>query len=718
MDDHTYDESFEQQVDLDFDLICDICASLQDSVPEISSETAERIIKSLKNNRSCDGNGISAEHLKYGGKPVSIFIAQVLNSVFRYGKVPEMFKMGYITPIYKKQGKPLFDPNSYRRITITSLIGKVLEKYLLESAFSEFEALQNPLQKGFTKGTSATVAALLFTEAIAEARDTKTPLYAACIDASKAFDVVWHKSLLRKFYNLGLTGRCWNILQDSYQEMSSVVNWCGKHSRSFIERQGVRQGGIISPTGYKIHIDPLLNLLQRMRVGLTIGTVYCGVPTVADDLLYLSRSIIELQTMLITQGYFAGLERYIISDTKTKVFIVNSPLDTDTWNQAGIFSINGKLIEVVEECTHLGIKRDSVSNTGHSTTVEDRIKSARGCAYSLMGAGLHGENGGNPRVSLSLWNTYVLPRLTYGLDVLTLSNSEIQKLNQFHKRFLKQVMHLHERTADAAVYILSGQLPLVADLHKRVLGTLGSVLRSNSIERELAERQILLKDKKSKSWFVYVGPILSQYNLPSTIDLLNTEISKEAWKQTVDKHVSAYWVDKIKLEASEKSSLKFLNTQNYKIGEVHYLWKNAGFNLMAIKKAGLKAKLMTGTYVLQSNRAKFNQYSVNPTCLLCGDDAEDMIHFLLKCQCLSEPRDQFMEKISKILIEYQGTEEQKEIFKDVDLLVALILDCTTINLKASETHREDFLHKFESVSRGLCYALHCRRFSLLNNVNN
>ena len=69
----------------------------------------------------------------------------------------------------------------------------------------------------------------------------------------------------------------------------------------------------------------------------------------------------------------------------------------------------------------------------------------------------------------------------------------------------------------------------------------------------------------------------------------------------MDKHVSAYWVDKIKLEASEKSSLKFLNTQNYKIGEVHYLWKNAGFNLMAIKKAGFKAKLMTDTYVLQSN---------------------------------------------------------------------------------------------------------------------
>ena len=52
-------------------------------------------------------------------------------------------------------------------------------------------------------------------------------------------------------------------------------------------------------------------------------------------------------------------------------------------------------------------------------------------------------------------------------------------------------------------------------------------------------------------------------------------------------------------EASEKSSLRFLNTQKYEIGKVHYVWKNAGFNLMAIKKADMKTRLMMpGTYVL------------------------------------------------------------------------------------------------------------------------
>ena len=248
-----------------------------------------------------------------------------------------------------------------------------------------------------------------------------------------------------------------------------------------------------------------------------------------------------------------------------------------------------------------------------------------------------------------------------GVNVLTLSKSEVQKLNQFHKKFLKQVnMHLQERTANSAVYLLSCQLPLVADLHKRILGTLGSVLRSSSIEREIAERQILLKDYKSKSWFVFVNSILSQYKLPSTLDLLSTEFSKHVWKQTVDIQINAYWVDKIKLEASEKSSLKFFNTQKYEIGEVHYVWKNAGFNLMAIKKAGTKARLMTGTYryVLQSNRAKFNRYSVNPTCLLCSKDPEDLDHFLLKCRALTVTRDPFIEMTICLLNDYLGIREQ------------------------------------------------------------
>ena len=36
-----------------------------------------------------------------------------------------------------------------------------------------------------------------------------------------------------------------------------------------------------------------------------------------------------------------------------------------------------------------------------------------------------------------------------------------------------------------------------------------------------------------------------------------------------------------------------------------------------VRRAEIKARLLTGTYTLQSNRAKFNQYNVSPICKLC-----------------------------------------------------------------------------------------------------
>ena len=72
-----------------------------------------------------------------------------------------------------------------------------------------------------------------------------------------------------------------------------------------------------------------------------------------------------------------------------------------------------------------------------------------------------------------MWNVFILPCLLYGLDVLTLVKSDIAKITQFHKKFLKQIMHLPDRTADAAVYMLSGQIPVEGEIHKRTLGALG-----------------------------------------------------------------------------------------------------------------------------------------------------------------------------------------------------------------------------------------------------
>ena len=72
------------------------------------------------------------------------------------------------------------------------------------------------------------------------------------------------------------------------------------------------------------------------------------------------------------------------------------------------------------------------------------------------------------------------------------------------------------------------------------LWELWGILRSDSVERRLAERQILVKDEKSKSWFVWVNKVLRQYGLPSTMDLIGVSYTKAQWRgmyvQAVDRY--------------------------------------------------------------------------------------------------------------------------------------------------------------------------------------
>ena len=138
--------------------------------------------------------------------------------------------------------------------------------------------------------------------------------------------------------------------------------------------------------------------------------------------------------------------------------------------------INDKKLGIVEHYTHIGIERSPMAHLYLSLAIDEAIKAARKTAYSLMGAGFLGLNGIYPYVGLKLRNLYIKPRLLCGLECLTLRKQDIQRLCQYQKKILKFFMHLPERTADPAIYILSGELPIEADLGKKYLTQLMNIL--------------------------------------------------------------------------------------------------------------------------------------------------------------------------------------------------------------------------------------------------
>ena len=132
-----------------------------------------------------------------------------------------------------------------------------------------------------------------------------------------------------------------------------------------------------------------------------------------------------------------------------------------------------------------------------------------------------------------------------------------------------------------------------------------NILRSEGVEKELAWRQLSVKDKKSKSWFIYVTNILRKYNLPSIYDLLENPVPKLKWRETIKSAVSRYWKSEIKQDGMQKGTLEHLNFDNFQIGKPHHIWVSAAIDTLQVKKVGVKANLLTGTYKLQATVAKY-----------------------------------------------------------------------------------------------------------------
>ncbi|CAC5422477.1 unnamed protein product [Mytilus coruscus] len=77
-----------------------------------------------------------------------------------------------------------------------------------------------------------------------------------------------------------------------------------------------------------------------------------------------------------------------------------------------------------------------------------------------------------------------------------------------------------ERTATSAVYLLLGQIPVEAELHKRMLNFFGNIIRNHgSDERDVAIRQLAVMPRDSNSWFVKIVELTEQYGLPSPLDV-------------------------------------------------------------------------------------------------------------------------------------------------------------------------------------------------------
>ena len=122
-----------------------------------------------------------------------------------------------------------------------------------------------------------------------------------------------------------------------------------------------------------------------------------------------------------------------------------------------------------------------------------------------MGAGFHSVNGLKTFHNGYMWSTFVVPRVIYGLETLSLMKKDIENLEKFLRKSLRQIQGRPDKPPNRIFLSLLGVLPLETVIHKNSLNLFVSIARnSNFIEYDIAMRQLAMKtpDEKGGTSFV------------------------------------------------------------------------------------------------------------------------------------------------------------------------------------------------------------------------
>ncbi|VDI12876.1 Hypothetical predicted protein [Mytilus galloprovincialis] len=313
--------------------------------------------------------------------------------------------MGLLTPVFKNKGSNK-NATNYRGITIMPILLKLIESVAKAKVQPKILKEQNRLQRGFTENSAPMNCSFFIEEFIRECSDAGKIIYIALLDAKSAFDVVTHESILRKLYIAG-----------------------------------VKQGGILSRRPVQAVHQQSPKDIEHSGLGAKIRSICCAAPTCADDVALMSDNPEELQVLINMAYNYSRRERYKLQPVKSVILPVY-PNRRKQQEPSFPWSIGNSIMPIVSQTTHMGVLR--TSKPDDPNPLYENVKKARRAMYSLMPAGLHGKNGLDIQSLLHIFNIYVIPVLLYGLELVTPTGKNLDIIDIFHKKCIKQLLSLQQ----------------------------------------------------------------------------------------------------------------------------------------------------------------------------------------------------------------------------------------------------------------------------------
>ena len=229
------------------------------SAPITMDEIRKALTKLKAAGKSADFDGIHPKMLKQSTNFFLIALYSLFNKVLESHQWP--WGSSNLVIFLKKPGKNCYtDTGSYRPITISSHVGKTLER-IMEArlrALVEHWSILPTTQFGFREGRGTLMYLLKLLTELTHHVKAKRHTAALFLDLQKAFDTVWHQGMIYRLEELGIKGNFLQLINSflTTREISLKVNSYTHPAQKCTV--GLPQGSVLSPLLFIIYIRDML----------------------------------------------------------------------------------------------------------------------------------------------------------------------------------------------------------------------------------------------------------------------------------------------------------------------------------------------------------------------------------------------------------------------------------------------------------------------------
>ena len=326
-DSKTFDQGFYKLCKLENIYIFDFLCEEPLKIPPMTLVQLDHILHAkMKPGKACDVYQVTVEHLRNCGNEAKL---QILTLIYRFLEnlyflsCPQI-KLGLGSAVHKGKRKPLSRSSSYRRVTVTPIIGALIDYYLDPKAEALFRPSQSPEQLGFTAGVSYLLAAIQRGECQRWALDQKQTCFGVSLDREAAFPSVEREIQVRELYSIGERGDILQYSRSTYKNTMCHLKLQGLLSRKVVEQRGNRQGHVRASGNFKVYVNPALLSLNSSSLGFHLGPLFITAVCVCDDAYLLSSTPCGLQAALDIISHYAKRYHLKFTAAKTKVVVTGS----------------------------------------------------------------------------------------------------------------------------------------------------------------------------------------------------------------------------------------------------------------------------------------------------------------------------------------------------------------------------------------------------------